>query len=184
MRRRAVALSHATARGRAGRPRAAPHAHQAVALGDGLAGRGGTESVLRRGGTLATPAPIATLFFFRAASPSSLPPLPGAAQAAPPPRPSTPPLSALLSSARRADAAFHSIHPRCTHPIPPQTSSPTTAVPGCIGLAFYMLSHEEHHEGHKVSREYCDIRSKSFPWGECALFDKKCKAAKAAAGVE
>ena len=96
-----------------------------------------------------------------------------------------------------------------------------------------MLSHEEHHEGHKVERsvsfkikkesrrggwgrrvcpprpgrrslhltaphlpflslsvslstrtQYTNIRSKGFPWGECALFDKKCKAAKKAAGVE
>jgi hypothetical protein len=85
-----------------------------------------------------------------------------------------------------------------------------------------MLSHEEHHEGHKVERgvsvvvflplrlpsfqaktlashtflitpfslsvshltQYTNIRSKGFPWGECALFDKKCKAAKEAAGVE
>jgi len=105
---------------------------------------------------------------------------------------------------------------------PHASLSPSTAVPGCIGLAFYMLSHEEHHEGHKVERgvsvvvflplrlpsfqaktlashtflitpfslsvshltQYTNIRSKGFPWGECALFDKKCKAAKEAAGVE
>lgn len=48
----------------------------------------------------------------------------------------------------------------------------------------YTLQHEAHHDEEKVEREYTNIRSKGFPWGECALFDTKCKAAKAAAGAE
>ena len=48
------------------------------------------------------------------------------------------------------------------------------AIPVCIAMAAWDLSHahEHHYEGPVYS--YMHIRSKEFPWGDCALFDKEC----------
>lgn len=48
------------------------------------------------------------------------------------------------------------------------------AIPLCVATAIWDLSHEEHHEHEKPDYPYLNIRSKSFPWGDCSLFDTHC----------
>lgn len=44
-------------------------------------------------------------------------------------------------------------------------------MPACIAFCIYSLANEHPHEGDKPEREYTNVRSKPFPWGEKPLFD-------------
>ncbi|KAK9809440.1 hypothetical protein WJX73_007653 [Symbiochloris irregularis] len=48
------------------------------------------------------------------------------------------------------------------------------AVPVCFAMAVWDLSQGEHEEHEKPDYSYLNIRSKSFPWGDCSLFDTHC----------
>ncbi|KAK9820047.1 hypothetical protein WJX72_005459 [[Myrmecia] bisecta] len=45
------------------------------------------------------------------------------------------------------------------------------AIPLCIVMAAYDLSHGEHHGHSRPAYPYLRIRSKEFPWGDCGLFE-------------
>ena len=48
------------------------------------------------------------------------------------------------------------------------------AVPVCVATAVWDLSQGGHEEHEKPEYPYLNIRSKTFPWGDCALFDMHC----------
>ena len=60
---------------------------------------------------------------------------------------------------------------RATHPPTHHLSLFPSAVPACIAFSIYSLANEHPHEGDKPEREYTNVRSKPFPWGEKPLFD-------------
>mmetsp|Transcript_3667 Transcript_3667/g.10613 ORF Transcript_3667/g.10613 Transcript_3667/m.10613 type:complete len:107 (+) Transcript_3667:189-509(+) len=46
------------------------------------------------------------------------------------------------------------------------------AIPGSIVFGAYTLLNEQHHGHHKApDYPYLRIRSKTFPWGDCGLFE-------------
>jgi len=46
------------------------------------------------------------------------------------------------------------------------------AVPGSVIFAAWTLLNEEgHHEHEKITYPYMHVRSKTFPWGDCGLFE-------------
>ena len=47
-------------------------------------------------------------------------------------------------------------------------------MPVCVAAAVWDLSQAGHEEHEKPDYPYLNIRSKSFPWGDCALFDTHC----------
>ncbi len=58
-------------------------------------------------------------------------------------------------------------------------------MPACLGLGTYIIKNEAHHHPSDAPlKDFQHVRSKSFPWGECALFDRKCKAAALKAAAE
>ncbi|CAL8462790.1 g2323 [Coccomyxa elongata] len=48
------------------------------------------------------------------------------------------------------------------------------AIPLCIGVAIWDLSHAHAHDHEQIQYPYMHIRSKDFPWGPCSLFDTHC----------
>ena len=48
------------------------------------------------------------------------------------------------------------------------------AVPTCIAVAAWDLSHQHEHHEEVPDYPYMRIRSKDFPWGPCGLFEMHC----------
>lgn len=48
------------------------------------------------------------------------------------------------------------------------------AVPTCIAVAAWDLSHQHEHHEELPDYPYMRIRSKDFPWGPCGLFEMHC----------
>ena len=54
------------------------------------------------------------------------------------------------------------------------------AVPTCIAVAAWDLSHQHEHHEEVPDYPYMRIRSKDFPWGPCGLFEMHCPDAEGA----
>lgn len=48
------------------------------------------------------------------------------------------------------------------------------AIPVCVGVAIWDLSHAHPHDHEQIQYPYMHIRTKDFPWGACSLFDTHC----------
>ncbi|DBA88586.1 TPA: hypothetical protein ACH3X1_004235 [Trebouxia sp. C0004] len=48
------------------------------------------------------------------------------------------------------------------------------AVPTCIAVAAWDLTHQHEHHEEVPDYPYMRIRSKEFPWGPCGLFEMHC----------
>lgn len=48
------------------------------------------------------------------------------------------------------------------------------AIPLCIGMAIWDLSHAHEHAHEGPQYPYMHIRTKDYPWGPCTLFDGHC----------
>ena len=54
------------------------------------------------------------------------------------------------------------------------------AIPTCIAVAAWDLTHEHEHHEEVPDYPYMRIRSKDFPWGPCGLFEMNCPDAEGA----
>mmetsp|Transcript_28046 Transcript_28046/g.72152 ORF Transcript_28046/g.72152 Transcript_28046/m.72152 type:complete len:102 (+) Transcript_28046:117-422(+) len=47
--------------------------------------------------------------------------------------------------------------------------------PGCFVLSAYFLSQPHEHHEKPPAYSYLHIRNKTFPWGDCGLFESDCE---------